>query len=167
MTLYVNYDQAQQRLDDTDLFSVRALAAIHRAMLENANQSLKPLFPFDIRYFYDTTIRAIADHYEYNVPSAPETVCGIVAMNIPDVDTVHWRDSFFGQSSLADRFIQLVLSESEADGCPFDLGFACAIAAKALDADALEFIRRGMGRKAPTTDNAFDDWLDGFSIPEA
>ena len=121
-----------------------------------------------MRYYYDALLRSLANDYDYVVPSVFSDGQDIFAVNIPRVDTTEWTESPFATTGKAGRFIQLVESESESesDGTAFDVGFACEIAAHALDEKTLAFVQDGVGRHAETSKNEFDDWLEGFSTTQ-
>ena len=162
MKLYVNYEEAQRRLDDSEPFVVRTLTAVHRVMLENANRILQPVCPFDMRYFYDAILRTIASEYDFELATDEAAHCRVSVRNPPDLSRPILKQSDFVQSGLARRFIHVVESESVADGCEFDLGFACEVAARSLDSATLNAIVDGIGKKGNRNDT-YETWLEGFT----
>lgn len=161
--LYTNYEYAQHRLDSNDLFVVRLLAAIHRSMLENANTKVRPEHPFDMRYYYDALIRSVADAYDYQVQDTNIADSSISVANVPDFSEADWAKLVFVQNGMASKFVTLVQNESQPNGAPFDLSFACHIAGTALDEETLQFARAAIGEKRERPENDFDDWLGGFT----
>jgi len=163
MTLYLNYEEAQRWFDSDELFVVRIVSAVHRSLLANANQTLQPQSPFDMRYFYGAIVRAVAGHQNVAPPAQDSEPCKILASNIPDLESAEWKASYFVQSGLAAGFVELVQRDSEAGGCEFDLGFACQIAARALDRETLHSISGSIGAKRKSGES-FDEWVEGFTV---
>jgi broad specificity polyphosphatase/5'/3'-nucleotidase SurE len=166
MRLYIHYDEAQRELDGKDLFAVRTLTAIHRSMLKNANSAMKPAFPFDMQYYYDSLVRSMAINYNHPVETVGSTVPNIFAVNIPDVSQSQWQGTEFVKTGKAQAFIELVRRESKQAGNQFDLSFACEIAADAFDATTLASIEDGIGKRIEPVEDQFDDWLQGFNASE-
>lgn len=137
MNIYLNYEEAHRRLEEADLFVVRALSAIHRSMLNNANSRLVPSCPFDVQYYYDSLVRTLAIAYKHPLQQQALPEASVSAINIPQLDCVSWRNSSFVRNGMAENFIGLVKCESREGGRAFDLSFACAIASDALDDNAL------------------------------
>lgn len=160
--LYTNYEEAQNRMDSNDRFVVRLLSAIHRAMLENANIRQSPSYPFDMKYYYDALVRVIGSTYDYEPQVFRCDDSAISAANPPDFTESEFRNSHFAQSGLAAKFVQLVQSESQDSGVPFDLNFACQIAAVGLSESAIEYARQAIGTKSKPAEDDFEDWLGGF-----
>lgn len=165
--LYTNYEDAQRQADSSDLFVVRLLAAIHRAMLQNANTKLQPEHPFDVRYYYDALVRSIASGYSYTVQDANYAISAVAAVNAPDFSETVWSEMYFVQSGMADRFVGLVQNESKDDGAPFDLNFACQIAGAALDVETFNSVLAGIGEKSERVADSCEDWLAGFTAVDA
>jgi len=163
MNLYLNYEDAQELLNDTNLFVVRTTSVIHRAMLESANRRCQPSEPFDMRYFYDAAVRSIASVCNYDLAKT-STSCHVAVVNLPQLDDPSFSNDFFVRSGAARTFVDLVQSESVEDGCPFDLGFACSILTIAVDEPTLAFIQEAIGQTYDSKADSFDDWLEGFSI---
>lgn len=162
MSLYLNYAEAQELLNDTDLFVVRTTSVIHRAMLESANRRCQPSEPFDMRYFYDAAVRSIASVCNYDLATT-STSCHVAVVNSPQLDDPPFSNNFFVRSGAAQAFVDLVQAESVEDGCPFDLGFACTILTIALDEPTWAFIQEAIGKTYDSKRDNFDGWLEGFS----
>jgi len=166
MSLYTHYEAAQQQLDGNDLFVVRALTLIHQSMLKKANSGMKPAFPFDMQYYYDSLIRSLACDYDHVVEPVEPSLPSVSAVNIPELSEPRWQETHFVQTGKALRFIELVKRESKQGGSPFDLSFACGIAADAFNEASLVLVEDGVGKRVERSGDEFDDWLQGFNSAE-
>ncbi|HEX4144233.1 MAG TPA: hypothetical protein VHY91_12055 [Pirellulales bacterium] len=164
MVMFLNTETSAALFHSEDLFVVTTLSSIHGAMTFGPARSLEPSMPFDLLFFYCTIAESIAKHLKYS-PTTPLPRCQKAApANPPDIACAALRETFFVSSGIAVAYLNVVQRRAAADGIPFDLSYAVAVAALAFDAETLARIARSEGKRYAPSDD-WDDFLRGFNAP--
>ena len=164
MAMFLNTEAAPALFQTEDLFIVATLNAIHEVMVFGAGRPLRPNAPFDLLFFYCTVVESLAQRLRYALAVRLPDCQNATAINVPDLQSGAFRETFFVTSGLATAFRDAVRRRTSADGVPFDESYAMAIAALAFDAPTVAAIEGSKGKRYVRSDD-WEDFLRGFNAP--
>jgi hypothetical protein len=164
--IYLNYEKAQTVFDSGDRLAVRIASYLHRFMISEGTQETTdphPIRPFDMCYFYYSVIRAIGPFLGRVVHSGLEATYVVSIINKPCLEQEAWSAFPFVKLGIATTYLSQVQDDSRVSGIDFDLGFACLVACKSFDLQAICALQNDPLEVQEGTGNDFDQWLAGFN----
>ena len=119
---------------------------------------------FNILYFFQSVIRLlISEHTALAIRAKKIELqpCKIMAGNIPS-HLAKWKASYFVESKLAAKYLELVHSDSSPDGASFDLTYALEVQTSVIDGEFIDQAMRATDINLNDSDFDEDLWLSGF-----
>jgi hypothetical protein len=163
--IFLNYEKAQGIFDCDDPLAIQVATHVNAFMISEEMRYEHPFLPckpFDMCYFYYSVVRAVGSFLGRTVCTGLEADYKILAFNKPDLREEAWMAFPFVSLGLASLYVSQVEADSQAGGLDFDLGFACAVACRALTAQRIAAMQSG---PLCLPANDFDSWLAGFNTP--
>ncbi len=163
MMIYMNYEEAQHVFDSADPKAKAIVERVNSFMISDEMRfsDLRPLYAFDMCFFYQSLLRAVGSYIAQDVHSGLRDVPAVMAVHFPDFTVPSWGQCDFVACGLAKKYVDQIRAQSVPSGCQFDVGFACAVASKSIDNQFLADLR------SPThcfeTKDDFESWLSGFN----
>jgi hypothetical protein len=164
--IYLNYEKAQGVFDSHDPLAVTIAQHVHSFMISEEmrfSNPFRPSEPFDMCYFYFSLVRAAGTFLGRKVHTGLEAEFKVFPFDPPEIREETWRRFPFVQSGLAAIYLSQVEADSQVGGADFDLGFACAVACRSINAQVIAAIQSNYLDVLECTGDDFDHWLEGFN----
>jgi hypothetical protein len=160
--MYLRYQEAHEQVFERGDEDAKAIVrCVNSVMIRDNLLSTRPLFPFNMHYFYHSLIYLIGRHLGKTLRSGLDNLDKINGVNYPHLANPDWSRYDFVRDGLADEYIGEVCKASTAFGSSFDVTFACIIASESIERNWLSAMQRQ--ERVVEDHDDFEQWLAHFN----